>query len=556
MSDSNYDKQLTSELRSKLAEALKGEPGLSAKDAMRKVTREMLKSNPFVPPEGDKCPINVLPDELLAYVFETGMQMEEDNGDEEEEEDDEDYDEFDDETERELPFQVLVSHVCKRWRSVALDTPALWTHLHLDKTAPLDKHKAYVERAKNAPLDIIIDCTFDNLFDFDYDEEAMAQEKEKLDRELVECLRNISELSEILDLIIPRVKHWRTLSVAVSDYRWIYLFLARLHQCGPADTLENMEFYHYDDNDSGEIFHPRELVTRFVPFQGQAPQLQQAVFWGVHLDWEASLNLLKNVEDVELAYHMEDVRPSYRTFEAIAKSPHLNNLSLSLSGPRETEDEWRSAGVEQICLPTLQGLTLRYHSIKYARSLLRFIDTPNLTSLYLDFDEEDYTEFASDLCKASSGRTKSLLAGLEKFKLSGLPCSRVMVDKMLDQLTNLKCFNLNCAGEGELFFEALLRTTSGSHANSSATGKKVYCPQLEEITTTGITGTQMKEFVVARAKAGLTLKKVFMSEDDDVDVNVEQWLKENVHEFEFFSPSDSEEEIDDDEIDELDMFAH
>lgn len=137
----------------------------------------MLKNNPFVPPEG--CPVNSLPDELLAYIFTVGVQLqeeeEEDDDDDDEEEEllmqDDGDDEWEDEEDVEgrpsrskkkstapkdsekadgeetqtdsstdseddseddddegpvMPFQVLVSHVCQRWRQVALDTPDLW----------------------------------------------------------------------------------------------------------------------------------------------------------------------------------------------------------------------------------------------------------------------------------------------------------------------------------------------------------------------------------------------------------------------------------------------
>jgi hypothetical protein len=103
----------------------------------------------FAPPKSG-CPINDLPEELLSYIFEVGVQDEAEGEDdsseaEEEEWDTEDeaegeagaamvkevkakdvdaemIDEDDDEFESQLgmpspPFQVLVSHVCRKWRS-------------------------------------------------------------------------------------------------------------------------------------------------------------------------------------------------------------------------------------------------------------------------------------------------------------------------------------------------------------------------------------------------------------------------------------------------------
>lgn len=99
--------------------------------------KNIIMSNPWVPPTGDKCPINDLPTELLAHIFTLGA-LEENDPDEEDDmyqenyddefedivENDEDAEDEDNEEEEEdekatqLPFQVLVSHVCKHWRTV------------------------------------------------------------------------------------------------------------------------------------------------------------------------------------------------------------------------------------------------------------------------------------------------------------------------------------------------------------------------------------------------------------------------------------------------------
>lgn len=99
--------------------------------------RNIILSNPFVPPTGDKCPINDLPNELLAQIFTVGA-LEDDDEDEEDDMYQEEEDEgrmldevtgepMEDEDGRSdgdivdegvLPFQVLVSHVCKHWRTV------------------------------------------------------------------------------------------------------------------------------------------------------------------------------------------------------------------------------------------------------------------------------------------------------------------------------------------------------------------------------------------------------------------------------------------------------
>lgn len=108
---------------------------------LQQLINQVILSNPFIPPTGDRCPINDLPNELLAHIFCLGTSAEEYGCDDDE--DDDEYVDTDEEEEGEggeedgymedddsdddmdgkdempvLPFQVLVSHVCRHWREV------------------------------------------------------------------------------------------------------------------------------------------------------------------------------------------------------------------------------------------------------------------------------------------------------------------------------------------------------------------------------------------------------------------------------------------------------
>lgn len=84
-----------------------------------------------MPPADGRCPVDGLPNELLAYIFTLGVEAqrgrdEDDDGTEEEDEEkfdwdaDDDEDDDDDDDQPESEFQILVSHVCRRWREVAI----------------------------------------------------------------------------------------------------------------------------------------------------------------------------------------------------------------------------------------------------------------------------------------------------------------------------------------------------------------------------------------------------------------------------------------------------
>lgn len=118
--------------------------------------KKIILSNPWVPPTGDQCPINDLPNELLAHIFALGAVEEEEDPEEDDiyqeniddpvlvdgdmVEDDgfKDVDEADDAPV--LPFQVLVSHVCSHWRTVG-------ECLTLSVTSPALKVQSYSNRS-------------------------------------------------------------------------------------------------------------------------------------------------------------------------------------------------------------------------------------------------------------------------------------------------------------------------------------------------------------------------------------------------------------------------
>ncbi|KAG5640145.1 hypothetical protein DXG03_000932, partial [Asterophora parasitica] len=378
---------------------------------------------------------------------------------------------------------------------------------------------------------------------------------------------SLQDLTQILDLIIPHVARWRSLEVTCSVYEYMYNLLSRLAKCPSAPLLEVLQLYHYEDCEEYEVFEPAALREAFLLFSGNAPVLRDVALWGVHLDWDRSLSFLRGLRDLELTYHAKDVRPSYAAFTSIiAASPALRTLSLCLSGPQDhvPSDPSLDSGIANpndwglpenpISIPSLNDLVLCYHEAAYAVSLLQKLSVPNVHSLALDFDGEDYSAFVRQLAQPmpvpadSHPKLPSILAGLEHLKISGLPCDARSIDAMYEQLGGLQTINLNCSGEDEEKLFRRLYKPSSSSSSSVTPGQnitKIVCPKLHTVTTTGIPGAEMRQFVEARRAAGVPIKRVMLSEEDDVDEKDEKWLRAHVEEFDFFEPSDSEEEFDD-----------
>ncbi|KAJ7764172.1 hypothetical protein DFH07DRAFT_812129 [Mycena maculata] len=603
------------DLKQRTAQLMRENPGISPEAAVKKAEAVLRANNPFIPPTHG-CPVNDLPPELLAHIFQLGRKMDEEDddeydeydegvglqdewtdeedgdsdADEEEEEEDEDVhmespekrttalpeaamppDDSDEDEEEEadapdLAFQVLVSHVCHAWREIALGTHTLWTTLQFGNHLNVEKAQAWLERAQGLPLDIYIDCTTVHGPDHDAEDEEMPpptipqqiaaaaagfgivlsftstatpDDAPQLEEPQPQPCIPLEDLIIIMDMITPHVQQWRLLEITVNYYSYMYEVLKRLALCPAAPLLEELGLYSYDETEEYETFQPADLATPFLPFHGIAPRLNNVALWGVHLAWDESLSLLQGLRELELAYHAKDVRPSFAALRAILDaSPEIELLSLCLSGT--------TSDMEPFEVPSLRSLVLCYLESEYAKPFMRAVALPTLQELTLDLQEEDYTEFVTQLATPPPGETRSLLSKLTTLKLSGLPCSKTAAELVMSQLSGLQRIDLNAAAEEELRFFELLQQVE--------VGKPVYCPKLDTLRIAGVDGAAVRKLVAARKAAAAPVTRVLVSNRDFVDPKDEKWLRANVDELEFFEPSDSEEEVvdADDEMDEDD----
>jgi hypothetical protein len=574
---------------------------VSLEDLMKRaVQREMLyysrindkpkktlrNGDPHNPPREGNCPIDDLPDELLSYVFQLGVETEREEWDEnsdssdeeqwEDVDDEQDSDETsDDETSDganadeasanssdlsralsvtesdlqddchtvDLPFQVLVTHVCRRWRSVALDSHRFWTVLTFRDHPRLAQTKEYISRSNGLPLTIELDCsTNDDTSDVKGLELSDASEDEK-------DLLSLEDLGQILDLLEPEVSHWGTFIFHSSSYDYVQFLMSRLDKLPTAPCLESFQLHIYEERDNSVVI-PAAHKIRYLPFHGRAPNLKEAVFWGIHIDWEAALpNFLRGLRDLELSFLMDFERPTYATFaEIIKNSPDLRTLTLSQGGPILPDgvafDSGEAWGPVPLAIPSLTELVLQYHEPKYAAALVQHLNVPSVTHLLLDFDEEDYSGFVQTLAKPVKGRDQSLLQQINHLKISGLPCDIASVEALLSQLVSLQSLNLKIYGpEEEVIYDKLVNPQAPTTMSRGVVDlPKLFCPKLEEITTTGLDAKGMKALIIARRDAGAPLKRVHMAINHELLTDDELWIRENVEELHFYEPSDSDSE--------------
>ncbi|KAG8926616.1 hypothetical protein FRC01_008621 [Tulasnella sp. 417] len=159
-------------------------------------------------------------------------------------------------------FPIIASHVCRTWRSYALDTGLLWATLEFHGPEPhraITKYKVWLERTRGSPLDIFIGSQpFKGA--------------------------SVKHAKSIMRLIMPHVSRWRSFQVGDVPEKIIRLICDGLRDVS-APMLEVLEVVGAKHIDPYEAFIASTLKLK--PFDcGEAAGLKQLVLEGyphVHL---------------------------------------------------------------------------------------------------------------------------------------------------------------------------------------------------------------------------------------------------------------------------------
>ena len=524
----------TAKTRGLLAQGLKENP--CDQEAHLSVKKSLLKNNPYSSPEGDKSPIKNLPNELLTSIFQFGVnsqyeELEETNRNDElgwgDVGDDDDQGEGADEEQCDtasgstgtetrkndddggiLDFQVVVSHVCRRWHSLAIFTPNLWTILSFTENLKIERTKEYILRSKSLPLTIDFFTTgFGNQ-------------------------QNSAQLSRFLDLIEPEVSRWRAFTYRRFPNTELQLLMSRLHEMPEARLLESFRILY----SSG---HEPHLFSTFsgsncLPFHGHAPNLKEAVLWGARIDWDNALPcFLRGLRKLEITSLVDALRPSFATFvQMIKNSPELHTLALSFAGPNfpyhmnfHSHENLSSDFLSTI--PSLRKLLLQSHYPPYVAAVVRCLDLPNLHTLGLNF-LADCSGLIQTLSIPSHGRTQSLLQSITCLTIFSLPCTASSVELLLAQLVTLKTLqidSLSLPGNTPIFEQLTMPAATGSGSSGSSDG--IPCPKLEELVVSRWTGEKVTAVINARRNAGVPLKKIVIKKGV-ISVQDLRWIRKNV----------------------------
>ncbi|KAL5482566.1 hypothetical protein ACEPAI_9160 [Sanghuangporus weigelae] len=162
-----------------------------------------------------------------------------------------------------------MSHVCRQWRELALQTPTLWTTLEFPERCLWQKNQEWLIRSKQSPLNIFI---YRSSYDPDIRSSDVAMKEVQAD------------LGFILDLIIQHVARWAVFELRVYLYEHMVFALKRLEQCpaypgAPLLRILALLVQEGHDDSRSEDVDSSERTKLSLPFGGHAPRLDVVVLW-------------------------------------------------------------------------------------------------------------------------------------------------------------------------------------------------------------------------------------------------------------------------------------
>ena len=322
-----------------------------------------------------------------------------------------------------VPFPILVSGVCRRWRAVALNTPELWKTIYLPLNLeiastwdPYTWVSTWIRRAKTIPITVVLDIPADP--------------------------PHIEEIC--LSRVIPFiVKASPAVSVRRLDIRY--------HLERDAGVLAKgiLQFFQESFEQQHRLtFEQLSLCFCGISFQspvmltdsncpwGHSAVDQMAVFRVSKLRLQGiAINPLQFPNLTSLTIF--NLFTTYKHIQALfATSPNLTHLTLRdfFIAPQN------SLTIGNICLQSLQTLAIRFDTTRRNSAyLLSYLHLPNLK--YLELDGNLKLSVSQVLCESPSANQLEILV-LSNFEHSFHSASPTSLAYTLHSVKHMRLINV------------------------------------------------------------------------------------------------------------------
>jgi hypothetical protein len=317
-------------------------------------------------------PIYTVPIDILVYIFHLGTHF--------------------DQKDR-VDFPIIVSHVCRSWRNLALNTPMLWTSVFISSASiaewvafppgpVLPRASAFVIRSKRCPLHIKA--------------QLMVPDRANLDNQVVSLfVRTLTTATiELIALVHDRVRTMRIETdvndaVFMATFRLLSLGLPMLEEWridfgNPNDSFKRRTWS--VPNQTFAEFDASELRrgwlgdgTQQLSVDASLPRLKALGLTGVRATWAHWS--IGNLTSLSLSYMSDADRPTMHHLRGVLEknAASLEQLELFAMLPRK----WAEDQMPRIILPKLRELRVGYADQSEAIGLFMVLEMPSLKSLAL-----------------------------------------------------------------------------------------------------------------------------------------------------------------------------
>lgn len=276
---------------------------------------------------------------------------------------------------------VMISHVCRRWRSIALHTARLWSRIFVcrsfelvntstfengasrtsshSESALLCRIQVFLERSKSSRLSVYVDVRSPLWFARPNDCGNLFSSK---------------HMSMLLDYLLPHADRWEEVEIISDTWEPFAILLERCSTSQDdnvglrARSLRRLALVRTNAYVAFEspqsISDPK---TRQRPFLSM-PALRYVELAGVHVNWTHFDPC--NLTELSLKYHSMHVLPTAaQLIDIISSSPGMESLSLHGWGVQSFEDgSNRLEG--RLSLKNLKRLSIGWIDAHYCRRLL------------------------------------------------------------------------------------------------------------------------------------------------------------------------------------------
>ncbi|THH10974.1 hypothetical protein EW145_g971 [Phellinidium pouzarii] len=442
-------------------------------------------------------PINTLPVEIFIHIFSLAI--------------------FSASASEIFETRMVLVAVCSLWRSIAIDTPKLWSIIPITCRPPFHLPRLCIERAKAIPLVLWIDQRDRNW--------NLQENDHKFEPE---------DMKSLMAFVSPIMQQMRQLVIFVDTWAVVLAALDALQAIPAPRLLERLEIHR-----SGHTLvefpaggAPEGFLTPYRLFGGaRAPMLDHINFSGVHIDFTPAS--FRNLRFLELRKMTNVQMPTLDAFTTVLEeSPQLEHLGFEGASPQLAnifdDNNWKP-----IQLRNLRELVIAKLIPDYAIYILKLIAAPELRRLTLGkLVNEDFTGFMKQLPRRFPKVTLLTVNGL------GINDTGLLV-AWLRTLPRLRY--LRIAHVADEFFYALLQKTPAFPVDSRFAPEWILVgaqlEAIEIIKCNSININALQEFHRTRLELHLPLKKIYAPEGEMEGTPAEEWLRDSELMTALFAPA-------------------